>query len=157
MNKTFILFVFLIILTPLVLDAQAKETYLLTIDEHTFELHYELTGEVIAMELDQELTSLLIGIENTKDSTFSISLPDEMIASENNEFAVLVNGLEIDYDLELLENGVALKFFVPDGTQEIEIIGTHVIPEFPFGIILGFVSTISIGIFLTKLWKTRFK
>jgi len=109
------------------------------------------------MALDQELTSLLVGIENTKDSVFSINLPQEMITSENNEFAVLVNGLEVDYDLELLDNGVVLKFFVPDGTQEIEIIGTRVIPEFPLGGILGFVSMISVAILLTKLRKTKLK
>ncbi|KAG2479013.1 MAG: hypothetical protein NPMRd3_810004 [Nitrosopumilales archaeon] len=141
----------------MILNAFAEQTYLLSIDEHTFELEYELTGDLIAMALDQELTSLLIGIENTKDSVFSINLPQEMITSENNEFAVLVNGLEVDYELELLDNEVVLKFFVPDGTQEIEIIGTRVIPEFPFGGILGFVSMISVGILLTKLWKTRLK
>ncbi|KAG2472164.1 MAG: hypothetical protein NPMRTH4_2220001 [Nitrosopumilales archaeon] len=157
MNKTLIFSAILIIFAPMILNAFAEQTYLLSIDEHTFELEYELTGDLIAMALDQELTSLLIGIENTKDSVFSINLPQEMITSENNEFAVLVNGLEVDYELELLDNEVVLKFFVPDGTQEIEIIGTRVIPEFPFGGILGFVSMISVGILLTKLWKTRLK
>ena len=157
MIKTLIFSAILIIFAPMILNAFAEQTYLLSIDEHTFELEYELTGDLIAMALDQELTSLLIGIENTKDSAFSINLPQEMITSENNEFAVLVNGLEVDYELELLDNEVVLKFFVPDGTQEIEIIGTRVIPEFPFGGILGFVSMISVGILLTKLWKTRLK
>jgi len=157
MNKTLIFSAFLIIFAPMILNAFAEQTYLLSIDEHTFELNYELTGDVIAMALDQELTSLLIGIENTKDSAFLINLPQEMITSENNEFAVLVNGLEVDYDLELLDNGVVLKFFVPDGTQEIEIIGTRVIPEFPLGGILGFVSMISVVILLTKLRKTNLK
>ena len=157
MNKTLTFSAFLIIFAPMILNAFAEQTYLLSIDEHTFELKYELTGNVIAMALDQELTSLLIGIENTKDSVFSINLPQEMITSENNEFAVLVNGLEVDYDLELLDNEVVLKFFVPDGTQEIEIIGTQVIPEFPLGGILVFVSMISVVILLTKLRKTNLK
>jgi len=157
MNKTLIFSTFLIIFAPMILNAFAEQTYLLLIDEHTFELKYELTGDVIAMELDQELTSLLIGIENTKDSAFSINLPQEMITSENNEFAVLVNGLEVDYDLESFDNEVVLKFFVPDGTQEIEIIGTHVIPEFPLGGILVFVSMISVAILLTKLRKANLK
>jgi len=157
MNKTLIFSTFLIIFAPMILNAFAEQTYLLSIDEHTFELKYELKGDVIAMALDQELTSLLIGIEDTKDSVFSINLPKEMITSENNEFAVLVNGLEVDYDLELLNTGVVLKFFVPDGTQEIEIIGTRVIPEFPFGGILVFVSIISVVILLTKLRKANLK
>ena len=30
--------------------------------------------------------------------------------------------------------GSTLTFFVPHYSEEIEIIGTHVIPEFPFGV-----------------------
>jgi len=57
MNKTLIFSTFLIIFAPMILNAFAEQTYLLSIDEHTFELKYELKGDVIAMALDQELTS----------------------------------------------------------------------------------------------------
>ena len=95
MKKYLLLMIFLVIIPSS--NIFAEQTYDLVIDEHSFELKYELNGDVIAMALDQELTSLLIGIENTKDSTFTIDLPNEMIRSVDNAFAILVNGLEVDY------------------------------------------------------------
>ena len=95
MKKYLLLMIFLVIIPSS--NIFAEQTYDLVSDEHSFELKYELNGDVIAMALDQELTSLLIGIENTKDSTFTIDLPNEMIRSVDNAFAILVNGLEVDY------------------------------------------------------------
>ena len=39
------------------------ENYRLEVDEHTFDIHYHFGGDLIAMAVDQELTSFLIGIE----------------------------------------------------------------------------------------------
>lgn len=128
----------------------AEQTYGLVIDEHSFELKYEFNGDVIAMALDPELTSLLIGIDNTKDSTFTIDLPNEMIRSVDNAFAVLVNGLEVDYEIVSDNDSSTLEFFVPSGTEEIEIIGTYVIPEFPFGIVLIFGTIMTVVCLVTR-------
>ncbi len=59
--KKYLLFIILLVFFPLS-NIFAEQTYDLVIDEHSFELKYELNGDVIAMALDQELTSLLIGI-----------------------------------------------------------------------------------------------
>jgi len=45
-----------------------------------------------------------------------------------------------------------LRFYIFDGTEEIEIIGTNVIPEFPFGPF--FVLVFLIG-FVTLVVKTK--
>jgi len=134
----------------------AEQSYDLVIDEHSFELKYVLNGDVIAMALDQELTSLLIGIENTKDSTFTIDLPNEMIRSVDNAFAVLVNGLEVDYEILSDNNSSHLEFFVPFGTEEIEIIGTFVIPEFPLGFVLIFGTIMTVVCLVTRRSSSNF-
>lgn len=126
-----------------------SESYNLQIDEHSYDLEYQVDADVLAMAIDQELNSLLIGIENANDSQFSIKLPNEMISAENNEFAILVDGLEVDYELSSLGDMTEISFFVPSMSQEIEIIGTHVIPEFPI-VILILVLTITSVILLTK-------
>jgi len=128
----------------------AENIYNLTIDEHSFDLTYEFSGDVIAMAIDQELRSLLIGVENTKDSLFRITFDNTLITAENGNFAILVNGLEVDYDI--LDDGSSstLRFYVEEGTEEIEIIGTHVIPEFPFSVFFGFVLMTSIILIITK-------
>ena len=106
------------------------ESYNLQIDEHSYDIQYDVDADVLAMAIDQELNSLLIGLENTQDSLFTIQLDDEMISAENNEFAILVDGFEVNYEANPMGEKTEIKFFVPIGTQEVEIIGTHVIPEF---------------------------
>jgi len=157
MNGYLIFFLFFALALNFGVAYGEKSAYQLTIDENSFELQYDLTGDVIAMALDQELNSLLIGIENAKDSLFSIELPNKMISSENNEFAVLVDGYEIDYDIITNENNSVLMFFIPDKTQEIEIIGTYVIPEFPIGAFSALVLTTCLVMIMTKIKNTKFR
>jgi len=128
----------------------AENTYNLIVDEHSFDLTYEFSGDVIAMAIDKELTSLLIGVENTKDSLFRITFDNELISAKNGDFAILINGLEVDYGVSKNDSVSTLTFYVEEGTEEIEIIGTHVIPEFPFSVFFGFVLMTSIVLIITK-------
>ena len=132
------------------------ETYSLEIDENVFEIEYELDGNVIAMATDKETISLLIATENVEDSEFNIKLPNDLIRAENNEFAVLVNGYEVEYDLmDAVDSH--LVFFIPAFTEEIEIIGTYVVPEFPLGVILLFGAVSVIIIIVQKSKKSLFR
>ena len=130
--------------------ADGKTVYQLIVDDHTYNLEYDIDADVIAMAIDHELNSLLIGIENTKDSLFQIILPIEMISAENNEFAILVDGFEVDYQITNMESSNIVSFFVPAGSQELEIIGTHVIPEFPLGVLIVFATIISLSVLISK-------
>ena len=132
-------------------------TYSLETDDVSFEISYELNGDVIAMAVDENTTSFLIGITNVEDSNFEISLPTELISAENNEFVVLVDGIEEDYDVSAQNNVAILQFFVPANSQEIEIIGTHVIPEFPLGVFVVLATMIVIVTFVTKIGKFRIR
>ena len=127
--------------------------YELKVDDNTFSIPYEVNASVIAMGIDPELTSFLIGIENTQDSVFIIDLEHRLISATNNEFAILVNGVEVDYEIVSDADSSTFTFFVPEYTEEIEIIGTRVIPEFPFGVILIFsvVLTTILVISRTKI------
>jgi len=129
---------------------QNPSEYIIEIDDNVFVISYEVNAKVIAMAIDPELTSLLIGLENTSDSIFVIDLIHDLINVHNNEFAILVNGLEVDYDIVSDSDSSTLSFFVPTFTEEVEIIGTHVIPEFPFGVIMGLVMMVSIMVAVSR-------
>ena len=124
--------------------------YELEIDEHLFSIPYEVNSQVIAMAIDPELTSFLIGLEKTQDSIFIIDLDHKIISAENNEFAILVNGLEVDYEIVSDSNSSTFTFFVPEFTEEIEIIGTKVIPEFPLGVISGMILLLIVVLMVSK-------
>ena len=149
MNQVLILISFFLIYSTNIFAY--GDTYNLTIDEKNFEILYTIEGDVLAMAIDQELTSLLVGLENvTTDSFFQIEFSDELIRAENNDFAVLVNGYEVNYDISNTESGTKLIISIPAYTEEIEIIGTFVIPEFPLGILFVLISLITIVIVFSK-------
>ena len=129
--------------------------YMLVIDEHLYSIPYNVDSQILAMAIDPELNSLLIGLENTKDSVFVIDLQHEIISAENNDFAILVNGYEVDYEIVSDSDSSTFSFFVPEFTEEVEIIGTHVIPEFPFGVILVFALMITIVTVFSKSKNLR--
>jgi len=138
---------------PQYLAMDDPSEYVLEIDENVFLISYQVNAKVIAMVIDPELTSFLIGLDDTSDSIFVIDLKHELINAHNNEFAILVNGLEVDYDIVSDSDSSTFTFFVPSLTEEIEIIGTHVIPEFPLGAIMGLVILIP-AIMLVSRVKT---
>ena len=155
-----LLLLFVLFFTPLFAFAESHPEYLgienpseyvLTVDDHTFSVPYHVNSHVIAMAIDPELKSLLIGLENTKDSVFVIDLNHEIISAENNDFAILVNGNYVDYEIVSDSDSSTLSFFVPEFTEEVEIVGTRVIPEFPFGAIMGFVLLVSVVVLFPKL------
>jgi len=138
---------------PQYLAMDDPSEYVLEIDDHVFSIPYQVNAKVIAMAIDPELTSLLIGLDDTSDSIFMIDLEHELISAQNNEFAILVNGLEVDYDIVSDSDSSTFTLFVPAFTEEIEIIGTHVIPEFPLGAIMGLVILFS-AVMLVSRAKT---
>lgn len=138
------------------LSVFAEKNYQLEIDGNSFDIKYNFNGDVIAMAIDKESTSLLIGTDNVKDSQFQITLPADLIHVDNNAFAILVNGYEVEYIITNNKDTI-LTFFVPDFTEEIEIIGTYVVPEFPLSAILVFGSVFGIILLLLKTKKVLFR
>ena len=154
MKKEFFIFALIIVFSS---NLAYGSTYSLETSDMPFEISYELNGDVIAMAVDENTTSFLIGITNVEDSNFEISLPIELISAENNEFVVLVDGVEVDYDVSTQNDAAILQFFVPANSQEIEVIGTHVIPEFPLGAFVVLTTMIVIVTFVTKIGKFRIR
>lgn len=159
---TFLILPLLIFTTPIFGQTSSDELsnsskYVLEIDEHVYSISYVVNADIIAMEIDPESRSLLIGLDNTFDSQFFIGLEHELINAQNNEFIILVDGEEVDYEMISDSDSSTFEFFVPIGSEEVEIIGTNVIPEFPVGAIFGFVVMISIIMIFAKVKAPFFK
>jgi predicted secreted protein with PEFG-CTERM motif len=156
LNKSVFLLIVIVLLAFFNNQAFAEKNYQLTVDGNSFDVKYDFEGDVIAMAVDTEAISLLIGTENVKDTQFQITLPKELLHADSNAFAVLVNGYEVEYTTTSGEETV-LTFFVPEFTEEIEIIGTYVVPEFPLGAILVLSSIFGIIIIIQKSKKFQFR
>jgi predicted secreted protein with PEFG-CTERM motif len=100
-------------------------------------VNYKIVGgKLLSITPDTNSTSLIIAIEATQDGSLTITLPraviDAMKGDKDDSFIVLVDGEEASvYDeIETTSTDRTLYIEFPAGAEQIEIIGTFVIPEF---------------------------
>lgn len=115
-----------------------------------FDVDAALTnGDVVNAKVDEDFTSIVLIINtDNNDGELTITLPRELIDAQfddvDDDFIVLVNGEDLGYEeIGTDINSRTLKIPIPTGTEEVEIIGTQVVPE--FGIIAALILTTSIG------------
>ena len=98
-------------------------------------LDHDITGgSVTEMEIDTESTSLIVKIDPDTEGSITITLPrdviDATINDADDDLFVIVDGEEVDYDEITTSTDRTLTIAFPADAEEIEIIGTFVIPEF---------------------------
>ena len=132
----------------------------------TFDVQYTMKGGIIsAMDLNQKNLSLEINISTSSDGNLNINLPRDSIDSINN------NGQDIDFIVLMYEGNTeipiqtdfrnidsedqfrSINIPVKNGDTKIEIIGTHVVPE--FGTIAMIVLAVAIVSIIAVSAKSR--
>jgi predicted secreted protein with PEFG-CTERM motif len=118
-------------------------------------LTYAISGGLINQVIpDPESKSLIVHIDSISNGTLAIKLPREVIdakfGEEDDDFFVVVDGLEVNFDETKTGTERTITVEYPEGTEEIEIIGTSVVPE--FGVLAATILMISIMsvIFISK-------
>ena len=109
---------------------------------------YDISGgHVISATINTNDNSVIINIDADDDGTLTIS---PSTSTQEGIFMVLVDGEESD-DAEINGNTVTVPFFA--GTEQIEIIGTFVIPE--FGTIAAMILAVAIISIIAISAKSR--
>ena len=132
----------------------------------TFDVPYTMKGGIIsAMNLNQKNLSLVINIATSSDGNLNINLPREGIDSLDNngqdiDFIVLMyegnSEIPIQTDVRKVEAGNEFRSIdipVKNGDTKIEIVGTHVVPE--FGTIAMIVLAVAIVSIIAVSAKSR--
>ena len=97
------------------------------------------------VRIDPDEKSLTFRISgDTQSGNITFVLPTELIQNPN---VVWVDGVIVDFDMDVTSTGTKLMIPIPLHSEEVKIMGTQVIPEFGF-LALGILS---IGIFSTLL------
>ncbi len=104
-------------------------------------------GIVTSATLNTDDNSIIININANDDGTLTVT-PSKTI--QKGIFMVLVDGEEWD-DIEIVANKVTIMF--PAGAEQIEIIGTYVIPE--FGTIAAMILAVAIISIIAISTKSR--
>ena len=108
-----------------------------------YDLFYQITGaNIIKIIPDTENTSLIIQIETFSDGELKITIPREVLDTNEGSFFVLVDGEETYHEEISTSDSWTLIIPFYNGSQEIEIIGTFVIPEFGTAVFIIFVVAI---------------
>jgi len=108
---------------------------------------YEMTtGKVISVSPDTDASSLIVGISASDAGTITLELPrsviDAKIGNMDDDLFVLIDGEEVSFEESLTKTSRELMVSFPEGAEEIEIIGTFVIPE--FGAIAAMILAVAI-------------
>ena len=120
--------------------------------DFTNELDYYISGASVESITSTHDDSLLITIHDAEDgSELTITLPDDIITPFNDgSFFVLVNGEESD---DATQDGNEVTIPLNADTTDIEIVGTHVVPE--FGTIAMIVLAVAIVSIIAVSAKSR--
>ncbi|MGI0027859.1 MAG: PEFG-CTERM sorting domain-containing protein [Nitrosopumilaceae archaeon] len=118
------------------------------VDGTDFSVTYSITnGKVLGIKADIQSKSLIVSIQTTGDGQLTITLPRALIDAKINDntddqFFVLNDGQEAQFDETKTTTDRTLTIPFTDGTEQIEIIGTWIVPE--FGTIAALVLAIAI-------------
>ena len=118
-----------------------------TVQDSTDLISYEITNaKLLNVIPDLDAVSLLIYIETTDAGSITLTIPrsvlDASINDGDDEFFVLVDGEEVDFEeiKTSVDRTLTIDFLA--GTEQIEIIGTFVVPE--FGTIAAMILAVAI-------------
>ena len=134
-------------------SADTLEDYsTITIEDNN--LFYKITGgKILKVIPDTDSVSLIIQIETFSDGDLLITLPKTVIDTSEGDFFVLVDGEETVFYAEQTPDSWTLRIPFYNGSEEIEIIGTFVIPE--FGTIAAIILAVAITSIIVISAKTK--
>jgi len=130
-----------------------------SLDVEGYNVGYSITGgSILSITADVDANSLIIEISTTSDGELTIILPRALIDAvlengDDDEFFVLVDAEEVDFDETTTSSDRTLTIAFLAGSEEIEIIGTFVIPE--FGAIAALILAVAIISIIVVSAKTR--
>jgi len=130
----------------------------LTIQDSTDLISYEITnGKITNVIPDLDAVSLLIDIEAIDTGAITLTIPrsvlDSTINDSDDEFFVLVDGEEVYFEEITTSTDRTLTIEFLAGAEQIEIIGTFVIPE--FGTITAMILAVAIISIIAISAKSR--
>ena len=120
--------------------------------QQTFNVNYTISGGAVKdMTIDAQSISLVVSVNSTSDGTITLQLPRPLIDAKTNSgqddaFIILIDGAEVKPQSESSDSNfrnITIQFL--QGDQDIEIIGTQIVPEFgPIAALVLAIAIISI-------------
>ena len=120
--------------------------------QQTFGVNYTITGGTVKnISIDVQSISLIVSVNSTSDGTITLQIPRALVDAKTNSgqddaFIILIDGAEVKPQSESSNSdyrNLTIQFY--QGDQDIEIIGTQIVPEFgPIAALVLAIAIISI-------------
>jgi hypothetical protein len=140
--------------------SQNLEPYEVTYEGNDFEIRAAMSNNagIEGVEVYPEYGSILLTLgegSEVQDNELTILLPRELIDSKEDnadaDFLIIVDGFDVEYEeIQTTATARTLRFNLPSDAIEIEIFGSQVIPEFPFGVMIATSATIGMIILIQR-------
>jgi len=117
---------------------------------------YTISGAgVTGARLNVESTSLIINLLTSSDGMITLDIPRSVLDTDTDAepLFVIIDGEEADSEELVTSTTRRVTIMFPEGAEEIEIIGTFVIPE--FGAIAALILAVAIISIIAVSAKTR--
>ena len=119
---------------------------------------YEITGgKLLSIMPDVNASSLIISVDAISDGSLTLTIPrtvlDAKINGDDDDFFVLIDGEEVEFEETTSSTDRTMTIAFPAGAEEIEIIGTFVVPE--FGTIAAMILAVAIISIIAVSAKSR--
>jgi len=126
--------------------------FLMNVEDMEIMLNYDITMGSIR-DIYPGTESLIIKMDAAEQGMLSITLPRDIIDARlgdmDDSFYVLVDEEEVDFDEIATNTERTISVEFAENTDEIEIIGTSVIPEFElvalFVLLIGIISVVAVS------------
>ena len=120
--------------------------------QQTFSVNYTINGGTVKdMTIDPQSISLIVSLNSTSDGSITLLIPRSLIDAktsngQDDAFIILIDGAEVKPQSEETNNDfriLTIQFL--QGDQDVEIIGTQIVPEFgPIAALVLAIAVISI-------------
>jgi len=120
--------------------------------QQTFGVNDTITGGAVKnISIDVQSISLIVSVNSTSDGTITLQIPRALVDAKTNSgqddaFIILIDGAEVKPQSESSNSdyrNLTIQFY--QGDQDIEIIGTQIVPEFgPIAALVLAIAIISI-------------
>ena len=126
----------------------------------SYTVNYNVNGATVDdISISPQDTSLLVSLKSSDDGNLTMTLPRSLIDAKggtgDDQFFVLVDGADTDFTENKTNTDRTVTVSFPAGTQQVEVIGTQVVPE--FGGLSFVVLVIAIVSIVAISSKTRLK
>ena len=147
----------ILIIDPIIIDSVVTATTVVVQDSMDLISYEIINAKLINIIPDMDAVSLLVYIQTTDDGSITLTIPrsvlDATINNGDDEFFVLVDGEEVDFEEITTSTDRTLIIEFLAGSEQIEIIGTFVIPE--FGTIAAMILAVAIISIIAISAKSR--